>query len=73
MILDDKIVDGFKKYYNKVHPIVFNRSLDKAENPVQLFEILEDIPKVPFTWNENKKKWTKVKDFMFFKKVDSVL
>ncbi len=72
-ILDDKILNSFKKRYRNVHPLVFQRSLERAENFDDLFEILEDVPEYPFCWDDENKKWIFFDDFVIFEKVKEIL
>lgn len=71
-VLDSDAIESFKKRYNKLHPLVFHRSLEKADNAVELFEILESLPKHPFYWDDNKKKWIKNLDFCQFEKAKNL-
>lgn len=68
MILDDNLIKSFKKRYEFLHPLVFHRSLEKAENALDLFEILESLPKYPFFWDDSKRRWTKTLDYCDFDK-----
>lgn len=58
-------IKKIKERYVHVHPLVFNRSLERSKNMVDLFEILESIPKtLPFSWDENSRRWKKETDSM---------
>lgn len=62
MTLCEEAVDNFKKRYSGLHPLVVQRSIERAKDAFELFEILESIPKnPPFSWSEEKRSW--VKDF----------
>lgn len=74
MFFDDDLIESFKKRYNKLHPLIFNRSLEKAENASELFDILESIPKsYPFVWDDSKRKWIKTNDFFCVKKTKNII
>jgi len=74
MPLDEDAIKSFKKEYDFLHPLIFHRSLEKADNSNELFEILESIPKsYPFFWDDSKKKWIRSSDFLFIKKAKSII
>lgn len=74
MFFDDNLIDSLKKRYNKLHPLVFHRSLEKAESANELFDILESIPKsYPFVWDDSKRKWVKTNDFLSIKKTSNII
>ena len=65
----DELINSLKKRYEKLHPLIFHRSLEKAENLSDLFDILESVPKsYPLFWDDSKKKWSKTNDFFDIKK-----
>jgi|688.fasta_scaffold664315_2 hypothetical protein len=73
-MIDDVILESLRKRYCKLHPLIFQRSVEKAENSSNLFDILESIPKsYPFFWDDTKKKWIKTKDFCCLKKTKQIL
>jgi hypothetical protein len=55
------VLSSFREKYCHIHPLVLQRSIEKAKDAVDLFEILESIPKSPFSWDEEKHRW--MKDF----------
>lgn len=68
---------ALKTRYAYVHPLIFQRSLDKAKTNGELFDILESIPEeMPITWNEKDRCWKHSKDLLqidvlrFFTKKD---
>lgn len=74
MPLDEDSIQSFKEKYNFLHPLLFHRSLEKAESSNGLFEILESIPKsYPLFWDDSKKKWVSSSDFLFIKKAKSII
>lgn len=72
-MIDEQIINGLRKRHEKLNPLVFHRSLEKAETAMELFEILESVPNVPFVWDDDNKKWTKTSDFFCIGKVKSIL
>jgi len=60
-MIDEKIVESLREKYN-VHPLVFQRCLEHAKTAGELFDILDTIPDLPFTWDEENRCWKKVKD-----------
>lgn len=72
-ILDDRILNSFKDKYRDIDPLVFHRSVERAKSFSDLFEILEDVPSYPFCWDDENKKWSSVKDFVIFEKLNEIL
>lgn len=68
-IFEPEFINSLRKRYSHLNPLLFQRSVEKAKNKVELFEILEDIPELPFSWNKKKRKWTKEKDLFLSKKI----
>jgi len=66
MKIDPKseIVQKMKLRYNdKIHPLAFQRSVERAKTNVQLFDLLETYPdKYPVAWNYEKECWETVTD-----------
>jgi hypothetical protein len=60
-MIDEKIVESLKKRFD-VHPLVFQRSLEHAKTPGELFDILDTIPDLPFTWDTDSRCWKSIKD-----------
>lgn len=63
--VDENVVDNFKKRYSTLHPLIFQRSLERAETVLELFEILENVPsKMPIVWDEATRSWKRDLDFL---------
>lgn len=63
--LEDSVAENFRVKYPHVHPLVFHRSVERASSLLDLFEILEGVPKEsPFSWDESKRCWSRDEDFM---------
>lgn len=61
----DKVQEALKNRYPKLHPLIFQRSLEKAKNNGELFDILESVPEeCPIIWDEVKRRWVHTDDIM---------
>jgi len=60
-MIDEKIIESLKEQFD-VHPLVFQRSLEHAKTSGELFDILDTMPDLPFTWDEVARRWKSVKD-----------
>ncbi len=59
MITKD-VLDGLKEKFSEIHPLIFQRSIERAKSGGELFDILYAIPKeYPIVWDG---KWTHTKD-----------
>lgn len=57
-MLSDSIVHKLRERYKKVHPLIFQRSLDRAKDDSDLFDILDTIPsEYPIVWNNQERRW----------------
>lgn len=77
MRIDDDVLKSFKERYNHIHPLIFHRSVERADSLGHLFDVLETIPaKFPLIWDEEKRCWSwttdisQVSRFELFKKQD---
>lgn len=62
-----------KKRYENLHPLIFHRSVEKAKDLGELFEILEGIPpSPPLSWDESKRRWVKDYDIIGKKKISKI-
>ncbi|NBT59122.1 hypothetical protein EBT16_10100, partial [bacterium] len=61
-MLDDELSLSLKKRYSHVHQLVLLRSAERASDLSDLFDIMESIPKPPFSWDEEKRRWVKDSD-----------
>lgn len=72
--IDDHTLANFRKRYSKVHPLVFQRSLDKASSTLELFEILQTVPaSPPFSWDASKRAWSRDDDIIASDAVKAIL
>lgn len=72
-IINTDFINSFKKRYEKLHPLIFHRSLEKAESSSELFDILENLPFYPIIWDDSKKRWSNISDFCFFEKAKNLI
>jgi len=70
---EDPYVEALKKRYQHLNSLVFYRSLEKARDQMDFFEILEGIPdRLPFSWDENKHSWVRDDDIIAKKKLKNM-
>jgi len=56
--MDSEIVCVFKKRYTHLNPLLFSRSVERAKDAVELFDILDTIPTAsPLAWNATERRW----------------
>jgi hypothetical protein len=56
---------ALKSRYSHIHPLLFQRSLEKAKTDGQLFDILETMPKeYPIVWDDDNYCWKHTKDLL---------
>lgn len=61
----DKVQHALKQRYSDIHPLVFQRSLEKANSNGELFDILESLPKkYPMIWCEEDRRWEHTTDLL---------
>lgn len=73
MICDDEFSASLKKRYSHVHPLVVLRSVERASGLSDLFDIIESIPKPPFSWDDEKRRWVRDADVSAKKKLKRML
>ena len=60
----DEVQEALQKRYSHLHPLIFQRSLEKATSNGELFDILESIPDYPIVWDEKIRRWVKTEDLL---------
>jgi hypothetical protein len=56
--MEESELDGFKKRYSHLHPLIVHRSAERARDASDLFDILENFPeKYPVVWDEKAHSW----------------
>ncbi len=62
-MLDEETVDKLKDRYPQMHPLLFNRSVERARSVGELFDILESVPtEYPVVWSEEEYRWAHTND-----------
>ena len=73
-LMDESALANFRARYSDVHPLVFQRSLEKASSALDFFEILQTVPsRPPFSWDESKRSWSRDEDVMATEPMKSML
>jgi hypothetical protein len=63
MSLDPIIVEKLRERYSHYHPMIFHRSVERAQTTTELFDILDSLPNVfPLVWCEKKSRWITAPD-----------
>jgi len=66
--LNSDTVEKLRDRYRHIHPLVFHRSCERAKSEVDLFDILENIPKNrPIFWSEDDHAWVHTEDLLLAK------
>lgn len=61
----DEINQALKDRYAHIHPLIFQRSMEKARSHGELFDILEDVPNAyPLVWDEIERRWKHTKNLL---------
>jgi hypothetical protein len=70
----NEVQEAMKERYAHIHPLIFQRSLERSKNDSELFDILETIPdEFPIVWDDEKRSWVTTEDLIqseFGKKVE---
>lgn len=62
-MISEEVIEGLRKQFFEIHPLIFQRSLERAKTAGELFDILYSVPsEYPIIWNEESKKWITTKD-----------
>lgn len=65
----NKVQKALQARFDKIHPLIFARSMQKAKSDGELFDILSTIPtNYPIVWNQDKKSWVRTEDLLQSKK-----
>lgn len=57
----DEIQLALKDRFPQIHPLIFQRCLEKAKSNGDLFDLLDSFPEdYPVTWDDDLKKWATV-------------
>jgi len=73
-MITEKILNGFRVKYSHIHPIIIQRTVDKAKSLGEMFDILEDFPaKYPVVWSSSKRRWIETDDLTQMDNFDTTL
>ncbi len=62
-MIDIEIVNGLQQRYSHINPLIFQRSVERARNPGDLFDILESLPtNFPIMWSDEQHRWIHTED-----------
>lgn len=57
-MLDSGTIGKLRARYSFLHPVLFQRSVEKARSNTELFDILDSVPKEhPLIWCEKECRW----------------
>lgn len=61
----DDLEKAFENRYSHVHPLIIQRSYEKATSPGDLFDILEGVPsQLPVVWDDVRHAWVHTDDLL---------
>ena len=62
-MIEKETIEKMRKRYDGLHPLIFHRSVERAGNAGELFDILEAIPdSLPIIWHEDSHRWVVTDD-----------
>lgn len=62
-MISEELLNSLKLKYTSIHPLLFQRSKERAKTAGELFDLLDTMPvKFPITWNEEAKRWLHTTD-----------
>ena len=56
------VLQKLKEKYARLHPLMFQRSCERARSQGDLFDILDTAPKLPAVWCHKESRWVHVDD-----------
>lgn len=64
-MIDQVVVSKLKERYKGIHPLIFQRSIEKAKTAGELFDILDSFKhKYPVLWNDQTRRWITTTDLI---------
>ncbi len=64
-MIDETTLVALRKRYPQVHPLLFQRSVERARSGGDLFDILESVPtKYPILWSDKDRRWVSTDDIL---------
>jgi len=56
--MDSEIVSILRRRYTRLPPLVVSRSIERAKDETELFDILDTVPsKFPIRWDVSERRW----------------
>lgn len=68
---DDPAVEGLRRHFGDVHPLLFLRSVERAKSPGHLFDLLSGLPDPPIVWDGDQKSWATTDDMLLSRNFSS--
>ena len=66
----DEVQEALRERYSHLHPLLFQRCLEKAKTNGELFDLLESVPKeFPIVWDDDERIWVHTEDLLQHKEV----
>lgn len=63
-MIEKKVINNLKEKYPEIHPLIFQRSVERARSAGELFDILSLFKdEYPVVWCEETRRWVKSVDF----------
>lgn len=61
----DEVERSLRKRYSHIHPLIYQRSKEKARTNGELFDILDTVPdSMPVVWDEQERRWVVTEDLL---------
>jgi hypothetical protein len=58
-----KTVDGLRRRYPNMHPLLFQRTVERANSAGEAFDILEGVSATfPVVWDDQGRRWANLTD-----------
>ena len=62
-MIDRDIIKSLREKYHSIHPLIFQRCVERAASASELFDALSLFPNdYPLIWNDEIKRWVKTED-----------
>jgi len=64
-MIDEQVSQKLRLRYPEIHPLLFQRSLERAKSNGELFDILDTMPQeLPIVWDEELSRWVTTDDLL---------
>lgn len=64
-MFDEMVLKALRERYPHVHPLMFQRSMEKSKTQGELFDLLETISReYPIVWCEEEHVWKHTQDLL---------